>query len=493
MKKVTKKILAVVLSLVMMVSVLSVVASAATTKTVKGYKAYTCLGDSIAAGFGLQDYNRRGQFVVSCTEIKGSYGNIVHNAVGSKYYPLAQPGFRTSEVRMMLDNDYDGDWVCKDQISALSQGAYTYSGLLKQRSKYQKAIKNSDLVTIDLGFNDTWYPFIAACLDILDEQPIDILSVSDAKAVIDKEAEKLGSYEAVYLEIAQSAAKIVTTPRYYALIIDADRKLLTDFYVNYAKILERIYEINPNVTVVAVGCYNPWKNWVISGTDIHFGTMLTQPLYDLMNAYKKSFVNTYGDKYKYADVTDTEVIMKNVVVPSFSNVTMDDSGLNPHPTAAGHKYIANQILGQLPAGYNASRDSKTLTKKNGVWGVYKSNGSLDTSFTGIAKTSDGTAYYVKKGKLASSFSGLVTVSGKKYYVKKGKVQSNYTGIVKVSSGSYYVKKGLVQTSFTGIATVNGTSYYIKSGKVATDYSGKVTTAKYSYTIKNGVVTKRVAR
>ena len=53
MKKLVKRLLAVLMALAMMATVLSTVAFAATPQNVKQYKSYVSLGDSIAAGFSI--------------------------------------------------------------------------------------------------------------------------------------------------------------------------------------------------------------------------------------------------------------------------------------------------------------------------------------------------------------------------------------------------------------------------------------------------------
>lgn len=484
MKKAYKRIVSIVLALVLMVSVVSVSAYAATATTVRQYKVYASLGDSIAGGFSMPDYNAQanGQYVVGKIRVKGSYPDLLADDVlSTTFYPLAQPGFRTAEIRLMLDNSYDGDLITEKYVGELSNTtAYSLKSLKSQRKEYQTKIAKADLITLDCGFNDTWLPLEASALQIRD----DLNENSTYEEILLEEAEKYGSIGAALAQGEKYLKAMLHSPKYVAIITNNIYKVFADFRTNYKAIIDRIYTLNPDVTVVAVACYNPFKDWSIAGTSLTVGDFV-QPLYDEMNEYKASFVDTYGSKYKMAYVNDVEV--RTTSIPS-NGV----SGFDPHPTEAGHKYIEKQILAVLPTGYRPLGKYPTMTKKNGTWGVY-SNGKLVTSFTGIAKTSSGKMYYVKNGKWNKSFTGLVSYDSKKFYVKDGEVQTGYTGIVKTSSGSYYIRKGIAQTSFNGIATVGSKSYYIKSGKVATNFSGKVTTKSYVYTVKNGVVTSKKAR
>ena len=139
MKKTWKRIISLLMTVTMLGSIAAVYANAATASTVKTYNTYLSLGDSIAAGFGLSDYCNKlkgdniilskGDYYSSTggkvsipTRIKGSYTDLVAKAVGaSKVYAYACPGFRSSEIRMLIDDSYDGDWVVKGKaITELS-------------------------------------------------------------------------------------------------------------------------------------------------------------------------------------------------------------------------------------------------------------------------------------------------------------------------------------------------------------------------------------
>ena len=489
MKKITTRILSLVLSLVMMASVLSVFASAATATTVKQYKTYLQLGDSISAGFGLTDYNNRlkgdqiildnGSKLKVQTRIKGSYADIVGTAVqATTMYPYACPGFRSSEVRMLVDPDYSGDWVTRsDAITELSMGAYDYDTIMQWKSYYQKAVKSADLITIDCGMNDTWFATVAAVLEISYA-----LSGDDVNDVLKDALDMFGTWDAVMDAVGDSLAKILEVPALVALLADGVYKFWVDFYINYQAIIDAIYELNPDVTVVSVGGYNSFKDWELPIW------VVIQPVYSIMNQWKQECGANYSNYY-YADVSETEVIGTHTTLPLPSNLSLDDSGYNPHPTANGHKYMANQILSVLPTGPRSSSfvsgDYVTLTKVNDTW-AYRVNGKIQTSYTGLGESEYG-VYYVKNGVVDFSANGIVNVNGTKYYVKKNKVQTSYTGIVSTSSASYYVKNGVVQSSYKGLVNSNGKKYYVKSGVVQTSYTGIVKSGSNSYYVKNGVV------
>lgn len=84
MKKKLTKVIAVLLSVLMMTAVVAGSASAATRSNVKHYKTYVCLGDSVASGFGLPQYNaicaKSGKKIVYKTRISGSYADQIAKA-----------------------------------------------------------------------------------------------------------------------------------------------------------------------------------------------------------------------------------------------------------------------------------------------------------------------------------------------------------------------------------------------------------------------------
>ena len=109
--------------------------------------------------------------------------------------------------------------------------------------------------------------------------------------------------------------------------------------------------------------------------------------------------------------------------------------------------------------------------KNGDW-LYYNNGKDTSNVTNVIKGSvkdTSTWWYVKKGKVDFSYTGLVKGSDNKwYYVTKGQYDKKYVGLSRTTSDSkkiYYVKDGTWQNKYTGKITYNKKTYNIKAGKV----------------------------
>ncbi len=342
MKKITKRVLSVFMAAIMMLSVLSVGAFAATKDNVKHYNTYTSLGDSIAAGFSMPDYKKQaaGRYVLGKARVEGAYPDLLAKAVeADKLNQLASPGYRTNELRFLLDNDYDGDFVTQKWVAVLSHlPENTYDGLKASRPEYQNAIKESDLVTVDIGLNDTWLPVMGAIQEVLYRgDPNNAVVESSDGAMVNTNT------SSTWIEDLQIIAQ---SPIYLPKFIEALAKIatLSDYTKNMTVIVEKIHELNPNATVVLLSNYNPFRDWPESWAG-PLSDAAEKVLYNKMNQTKKDLAAKY-DNYYYVDVNDLPPVRHD----SFEKVMATGSFGNwdPHPTEAGHQYITDQIIKALP-------------------------------------------------------------------------------------------------------------------------------------------------
>ena len=68
------------------------------------YGTYVLLGDSVASG-----HNDLVYVDSEFKRVENSYGAYVADDLGVNYVPMACPGFRTIDIRYMLEDDYPGD------------------------------------------------------------------------------------------------------------------------------------------------------------------------------------------------------------------------------------------------------------------------------------------------------------------------------------------------------------------------------------------------
>lgn len=385
MRKTTKKIIAVLSLIAIMVSALSASAMAATRYDVKQYPVYVCLGDSVASGFGLPDYNRRGKVLVYRKNIQGSYGNLLAKDVGAtKYYPCGYPGFTSAIFRYCLSDNYTPrEWEI-NQLENFSYNEYTPAVLARERQHIRNAIAKADLVTVDLGVNDTWYSTIALVYEIAKYGTV--VGV-DPRKTLAEELAIYGSWGTVARNAMYYLAGFAENPQLWATFwgwwVDNLSTYFLQYQANFDAIMEGIFKLNPNVTVVNLASGNSFRclsvipgvrsgslklQWMGQPVQVDLPFVGTFTLPNFVHVSENPIANVTGVMYDffyepirqawtvkkpgqvyYADVTDYEMIMKNqITVPMYEFMSMDDSGFNPHATLAGNRYMADKILEVLP-------------------------------------------------------------------------------------------------------------------------------------------------
>ena len=148
-------ILCVLMAVCLLAGLLPAGALAETVST--PYHSYVSLGDSIPAGRGeFPQQTMRG-----FTRIEGIYPTLVADALGADFTPLAYCGFRTNEIRWMLDDNYEGD----EDLFRGSQVPLVEPLRSQMRPVFKEAIKNADIITLNIGSNDLFsYPLRMAVL-----------------------------------------------------------------------------------------------------------------------------------------------------------------------------------------------------------------------------------------------------------------------------------------------------------------------------------------
>ena len=215
MKKV-KKILAAVLALAMALAVLSTTAFAATPNTVKHYKRYLALGDSIGSGFGQPDYNKQGKMVVWGQRIPGNYADWVSKWTGSSLTMRCMPGYTTACLRYELDDTYQmHDWEVHE-LPNFTSNAYDKEFLDNMKSDFKNNVRNSDLITLDIGINDTWYSTISLIYYIAESATNSNLKYGDTRGTLDEELAKYGSMGTVLRNAAAYLDGFATNPAKWA-------------------------------------------------------------------------------------------------------------------------------------------------------------------------------------------------------------------------------------------------------------------------------------
>lgn len=282
---------------------------------------YTCLGDSIAAGYSRPEYVARVE--AGLVRVNGSYGALIADDLGvDQYNAYGTSGVRTQEMLMFLKDEYYGDAVTNFNMHYWVDTGDIENGMTRMRAQIRRGIRESSLITLGVGVNDLWLTLEGILLQFGTGKPYTGVEAAQAEAA---ESIQRNGYSGT-MELVQNAAEAafgVSTlvPQLAAAAVDA----ILSFESRYEEILQLIRKLNSDAVIVEVGYYNPF-DVLTPGfpgiIDTYFGQM---------NQFLRSMEEKYEGVF-YADVTGTETIFGT----TFAN--------DPHPTQAGHRYMADQIL-----------------------------------------------------------------------------------------------------------------------------------------------------
>lgn len=355
-----KKTLSIVLCVVMLFA-LTVPAFAASGKNYYDYENYMCVGDSIAAGCGLARDGKPTNFDQNAEDYTKVYSNdyiylgydfaaapnayhsLVANELGANLLQCARSGLRAVELRYMLDgtyNDYDKDRIWGNTYFDTDGNGFTTADLdaLNAYVKYSDKIKQADLISINVGSNDVFSFALNVVLRELTKDTSD--PVLNA---IKEYLEKTGNIGAAFgklIDAYQSMGKIADLA---TALTTTMNKAYMQFTVNYAAVIERIYEINPDITIVGVGVYNPFDGFRLSADSNLDLSGIASPVVAAINAHIASYKLKYSN-FCYADVVGTQTYPMSYDDHYF----WEYFSLKVHPDIEGYQFMTKQILDALP-------------------------------------------------------------------------------------------------------------------------------------------------
>ncbi len=259
------------------------IAMPAVFATGEGAKVYTVLGDSIAAGYRLEDYQKDGVTPPS------SYAALFAGKIGAtKVNNLAKTGSNTSDTLTLLSTQ-----------------------------TYINAVKEADVITLSMGSNDILGPggkMICACLGITS---------------LDKAGNVVNATN--FLQKMTELSNYINEPEQVKIFNDA----ISGFEANWTKIIDRIYELNPDAELIVNNFYNPYAALDL-GSSIVIGSTV-QGYLNRMNQYIASH-RYNGNRYVVADVTAVMAHTNVGLLPNFD--------LDPHPNKDGHSMIADAVYAE---------------------------------------------------------------------------------------------------------------------------------------------------
>ena len=314
--------LATVLLAVLMAAV-CVVPSFAAAKT---YRTYAVLGDSIPTGYSLPGYRFAGKATAVWPVVPGSYPEHVKWGVhASHIYMMAHSGYRTADIRRVLDPSFGGDYFNGRRLPTYPDSMKVDVAKLEQlRGEVIHHLRQADLITLNVGGNDV-FQFLLILRDMIREDRAAVEELQDLPAL---------SPETTLKDIRQLAGNSETLYR----ILEMELKSVQDFYTNFDAIVRRIHEINPRARLLVLGVYNPLDNFKVGGVSAN---LLIEPVMESYNTYYRSGCQ-YRKYYQFVPLRDIDTYVS--AGRFFEN---PDMPVDIHPTKTGHRQIAQQILAAL--------------------------------------------------------------------------------------------------------------------------------------------------
>ena len=353
MKRFMKKSLAIFLTLMMLSgSFMCLAAVELNEDAVKAhygqYKNYVLLGDSVASGYRDEmsdDDAHNNDLYMDSTycRYEGSYADVLADAIiadDGSMTALAGPGFRTIELRYMLEDDYAE--ACEDPYLFWPSHLYVYKnqvctchgekmlpGSEHFRDLFKDSIASADLITLGIGGNDWGAYFGWVLTKMFAEKNIGDEYAEMLQEVLAENDLGIESIEKV-LEIAHLAGAL---PAIAAAIPEIINYGLGNFYMNWDYMIQDIYDLNPDVTLMVLGMsdnslkgknydYNGVEGAPVEGDEI---PEAVQPVLEMVVDAIMTIGNTpmiEGAKkfgYTYVDTDGTTYV-------------------ESHPDADGHKY-----------------------------------------------------------------------------------------------------------------------------------------------------------
>ena len=336
MKHTAKRLLMSCLSMLLVLSLVlslspAILAAGPATSGVKdvngdGKITYVSFGDSVTNGYGMDGYRYEdGTNVLGFRrEVEDAYPAMIAKALGADLEQMAISGFRMDELHWMLDDDYVADsyhtsafenWNRK-AVQRLIQKDEAFAAKYKSQfdgttasadkiimTEYRNAVKNADLITIDLGTNNFGTFVTNTIQEILGlkelDYEVDFTQYMDAKTAASLEA-----------MLGQMVAQLVgaSSGNSYDLAMTLARCLMYGYLgytEHYDGAIEAIYELNPKAQVVVIDCYT-----MITGVDLEGGALgenldldeLYDMFIDLANFYARE-LSPYANKVTHATLS----------------------------------------------------------------------------------------------------------------------------------------------------------------------------------------------
>lgn len=377
MKRILKSTLAVLLILTLVAGMSSVMALDA-EKQYYDYGSYVLLGDSVASGWS--DIEHRDS---SFKRVEGSYGALLADDLGVTYHPMACIGFRTNDLRYMFEDDYDYE---SDRFLFYSIDKAEVDSRIPA---IREAVANAGLVTLNIGGND-WGSYLGwHVVEQMDKIVADNEEFfTQARAYLEENGTAADTINSL-IDIASLAGCL---PELVQILPAALKEGFTTFFENWVILVEDIYALNPDVTLVAIGLFDSslqdeTMNEINAGNEgFDFQAELAKANFgQIIVDYANKPMRENAEKYGYIFVDPKGTLCEK-----------------QHPSYAGHRYIADLVLEALPHADFPYSDVELSSKYYRAVEYMWKNGIID----GASETEFAPYETITKGAIENAFAKL---------------------------------------------------------------------------------------
>lgn len=315
-------------------------------KDYSGYKNYVSLGDSIADGIGLPANPLRGpdqddKELVYCYKTTGAYPVLVAEALGiskAGFSQLGCAGMRTVELRACLDPNYQ----IPDQYANNFQND-ELEKWVKNRFDYVQLVSNADVITLNMCANDIASYALFYLREELSRQGV---AAGILNGIIGK-LEAGGEYTTALVKLLTYSETLEGYARALHAALQGLSVGYTRWTENWDAIVRRIYELNPDVTLICVGMYNPFAHLKLTGSSLIELGAAADGLVASINAWSYAG-SPYANRYIYVDIMGIESMCEELGNTITESSFLNNMELNVHPSVKGHQQIAAKVLAKVP-------------------------------------------------------------------------------------------------------------------------------------------------
>ncbi len=374
--KITKRILAVLLALVMAAGCMSVAAFAYEKVPGMGADIYMHFGDSTSTGYAMMSREEKEnmsvkEFFYDATydrRVEGTYPDILAHYDGiddgdPNFHKFAREGLDTDNIIQIVDPAYTEELSSRSKATAdMGWSFFTEDRLdenndtlKKLQEEYKETVKASKgkkvLITVNVGTNDVLtgpvMDILAGVLDAIDGGTWYQEEVVNFQENFVKLLGEGSVGEALDLLIKVGSV-VGYAPDALARLIEDEAKGYPEFFTKWDRLISKIYSdftaAGADFRIVAISYYNATRTLQLNKLDpYHIGRNMG-PFTAIFNKYVAE-QSPNKDKYLFAYVrqVDTAEWPTLITWGIQGSEFLKDFMYCSHPTTKGHQYIADGV------------------------------------------------------------------------------------------------------------------------------------------------------